>query len=109
MSGGPPPVTCRVVGIGRPEKTLVLAPAKVRYVTLNKVAPESADWFLNLNGVHFSDAPPTEAAQVGTVDDWSTSTWTGDTHPMHTHLVSFQVVGRTPFDVEAYRNAYGGP
>ena len=33
---------------------------------------------------------------------------TGDTHPMHTHLVTFQVVGRTPFDADAYQAAYGG-
>ena len=30
-------------------------------------------------------------------------------HPPHTHLVTFQVVGRTPFDVEAYEEAYEGP
>jgi FtsP/CotA-like multicopper oxidase with cupredoxin domain len=30
---------------------------------------------------------------------------TGDTHPMHTHLVTFQVVGRTPFDAAAYEEA----
>ena len=34
---------------------------------------------------------------------------TGDTHPMHTHLVTFQVIGRTPFDAEAYEEAYCGP
>ena len=27
---------------------------------------------------------------------------------MHMHLVTFQVVGRTPFDVEAYEDAHGG-
>ena len=30
---------------------------------------------------------------------------TGDTHPMHTHLVTHQVIGRTPFDVAAYQAA----
>lgn len=34
---------------------------------------------------------------------------TGDTHPMHVHLVTFQVVGRTPFNVAAYQAKYGGP
>jgi hypothetical protein len=33
---------------------------------------------------------------------------TGDTHPMRLHLVTFHVVGRTPFDVEAYEAALGG-
>jgi len=28
---------------------------------------------------------------------------------MHVHLVTFQVIGRTPFDAEAYEAAYGGP
>jgi spore coat protein A len=28
---------------------------------------------------------------------------------MHTHLVTFQVVGRTPFDADAYLAKYGGP
>ena len=46
---------------------------------------------------------------VGTVEDWVYVNMTGDTHPMHVHLVTFQVVGRTPFDVEAYQEAYGGP
>ena len=46
---------------------------------------------------------------AGTVEDWVYINMTGDTHPMHTHLVTFQVVGRTPFDVDAYQAAYGGP
>ena len=45
----------------------------------------------------------------GTVEDWVYINMTGDTHPMHTHLVTFQVIGRTPFDVEAYEEANGGP
>jgi spore coat protein A len=45
---------------------------------------------------------------VGTVEDWVYINMTGDTHPMHTHLVTFQVIGRTPFDAEAYEAAYGG-
>ena len=66
------------------------------------------DWFLNLNAVHF-EAPITETPRVGTIEDWVYINMTGDTHPMHSHLVTFQVVGRTPFDVEAYEEAYGGP
>ena len=63
---------------------------------------------LNLNAVRFDD-PITETPQVGTIEDWVYINMTGDTHPMHSHLVTFQVVGRTPFDVEAYEEAYGGP
>jgi len=50
-----------------------------------------------------------ETPKVGTVDDWVYIKTTGDTHPMHMHLVTFQVVDPTPFDAEAYEEAYGGP
>jgi spore coat protein A len=84
-------------------------PVATRYITLNEVDPEEVEWFLNLNAVHFDDDPVTEAPRVGTVEDWVYINLTGDTHPMHTHLVTFQVIGRTPFDAEAYEEAYGGP
>jgi spore coat protein A len=83
-------------------------PVATRYITLNEVAPETADWFLNLNAVHFED-PITETPQVGTIEDWVYINLTEDTHPIHNHLVQFQIVGRTPFDAEAYEEAYGGP
>ncbi len=83
-------------------------PVATRYITLNEVAPETADWFLNLNAVHFED-PITETPHVGTIEDWVYINMTEDTHPMHNHLVQFQVVGRTPFNVEAYQAAYGSP
>jgi spore coat protein A len=84
-------------------------PVTTRYITLNEIDPEEVDWYLDLDGVHFGDGRVTATPTVGTVEDWVYVNLTGDTHPMHTHLVTFQVVGRTPFDAEAYENAYGGP
>jgi spore coat protein A len=78
--------------------------AATRYITLNEIDVDEPTWFLNLNGLHFED-PITDTEptpKVGTVEDWVYINMTGDTHPMHTHLVTFQVMGRTPFDVEAY-------
>jgi spore coat protein A, manganese oxidase len=83
-------------------------PVKTRYVTLNEVAPQTAGWFLNMDGVRF-DAAATETPTLGTVEDWYYINLTEDTHPIHTHLVTHQVVGRTPFDVAAYTAAFGGP
>jgi spore coat protein A len=82
-------------------------PIRTRYITLNEVAPETAGWYLNVNGERFGFAG--ETPQVGTVEDWVYINMTEDTHPMHTHLFTFQVIGRTPFDVDAYESAYGGP
>jgi spore coat protein A len=84
-------------------------PVHTRYITLNEVDPDEPTWFLNLNGVHFNHLPVTETPRVGTVEDWVYVNLTGDTHPMHTHLVTFQVIGRTPFDAEAYEEAYEPP
>jgi spore coat protein A len=83
-------------------------PVATRYITLNEIDADEATWFLNLNGVHFGE-DSTETPRVGTVEDWVYINLTADTHPMHTHLVTFQVIGRTPFDVEAYEEAYEGP
>ena len=81
-------------------------PVATRYITLNEIDPGEVEWYLNLNGRRFGE-PTTETPQVGTVEDWVFINMTADTHPMHMHLVTFQVVGRTPFDVEAYEEAYG--
>ena len=89
--------------------------AATRYITLNEVNPETANWTLNLNGLDFEKVvtgqeTETETPKAGTVEDWVFINMTGDTHPMHTHLVQHQVIGRTPFDVDAYQAAVGtGP
>src|SRR5438477_970590 len=82
--------------------------APTRFITLNEIDVDEPTWFLNLNGLHFED-PTTELPTVGTIEDWVYINVTGDTHPMHVHLVQFQVMGRTPFDVEAYEEEFEGP
>jgi spore coat protein A, manganese oxidase len=82
-------------------------PVRTRYITLNEIDVDEPTWFLNLDGVHF-DAPVTETPRAGTIEDWVYVNLTADTHPMHTHLVTAQVVGRTPFDVQAYEEANEG-
>ena len=64
---------------------------------------------MNLDGLDFENAAPTARPRAGTVEDWVFVNTTGDTHPMHTHLVTHQVIGRTPFDAAAYQAKYGGP
>ncbi len=86
------------------------APVNTRFITLNEIGAETANWFLTVNGLRFEAGALGEAPRVGTVEDWIYVNLTGDTHPMHTHLVTHQVMGRTPFDVNAYVAAVGaGP
>jgi spore coat protein A, manganese oxidase len=99
----------RTIPASLPGRKAELAdPVRTRYVTLNEIDVDEPTWFLNLNGVHFDDDPVTETPKVGTVEDWVYVNLTADTHPMHTHLVTFQVVGRTPFDAAAYEEANEG-
>ena len=84
-------------------------PVRTRYITLNEIDVDEPTWFLNLNGVHFDEAPVTETPRVGAVEDWVYVNLTADTHPMHMHLVTFQVIGRTPFDLQSYEEANEGP
>ncbi|MEI6666640.1 MAG: multicopper oxidase domain-containing protein [Acidobacteriota bacterium] len=54
-----------------------------------------------LNGYHFMD-PTTDFVKAGTTETWQWINLTVDTHPMHPHLVAFQVVNRQPFDAVRY-------
>ena len=38
----------------------------------------------------------------GSTEIWNYVNLTGDTHPMHPHLIKFQVLGRVPFNVAAF-------
>jgi spore coat protein A len=103
-SPGPTSIPSTLAG-GR--RANLAGPAVTRYITLNEIDIDDPNWFLNLNGLHFGE-DTTETPKVGTVEDWVYVNLTGDTHPMHMHLVTFQVIGRTPFDAEAYEEAHEG-
>jgi spore coat protein A, manganese oxidase len=47
----------------------------------------------------------TERMTEGDVEIWNLVNLTEDAHPIHLHLVSFQVVERIPVDVDAFREA----
>jgi spore coat protein A len=44
----------------------------------------------------------TETPQNGSTELWEVANITGDAHPLHIHLIQFQVISRQPFDVDAY-------
>lgn len=67
---------------------------------------------LLLNNKRWHEAV-TEKPKVGTTEIWSFINTTGFTHPMHIHLIQFQVLERQPFDLEKYNHdgsiIYTGP
>lgn len=56
-------------------------------------------------GLEFID-PTTEFIGEGDTEIWSLINLTGDAHPIHLHLVHFQVLGRIPFDLEKFEADY---
>jgi spore coat protein A len=65
-----------------------------------------------LGGKHWS-APITENPVQNSTEIWSLVNLTGDVHPVHLHLVRFQVIERRPFDLFAWNASktlkYTGP
>lgn len=55
-----------------------------------------------LNGMHW-DMPVTENPVIDTVEIWELVNTTEDTHPIHLHLVRFQILDRRVFDEVTYR------
>jgi len=56
-----------------------------------------------LNNSRWHD-PVTENPTLGTVEIWSFVNLTDDSHPIHLHLVRFQILDRRPFDLFTYLN-----
>jgi spore coat protein A len=55
-----------------------------------------------LNGMHW-DAPATEKPVLNSTEIWSFINLTDDSHPIHLHLVRFQLLDRRPFDLAVYQ------
>jgi spore coat protein A, manganese oxidase len=55
-----------------------------------------------LNGAHW-DMPVTEDPRLDSTEIWSFINLTDDSHPIHLHLVRFQVLDRRPFDLSVYQ------
>jgi spore coat protein A len=112
--------------VGRWAAAPLLAPGgvKVRKLTLNEVFDDRGRLIQMLGtneqttlptGFNTSDAEvyarayddtATETPQAGKVEVWQIANLTGDTHPMHFHLVNVQILSRQPF--ASYANGQPG-
>ncbi len=48
------------------------------------------------------DDPITENPKLGSIEIWSLINISDDTHPIHLHLIQFQILDRQPFDVDHF-------
>jgi len=68
-----------------------------RLLTLTEVMGMGGPLEVLLDGQKWA-SPITEVPVNGTTEDWVIANPTADAHPMHWHLVQFQLVSRQPFD-----------
>jgi spore coat protein A, manganese oxidase len=81
-----------------------------RYLTLMEQLQPSGPYTgepraLFLNGQMW-DAAISELPRNGSTEDWYYVNLTGDTHPMHLHLVQVQLISRRPFNVGDYQTKW---
>jgi spore coat protein A len=86
---------------------------KVRDLVLSELdsaAPFENPIMAMINDAHWDD-PVTETPKAGTTEIWRIINTTGDAHPIHVHLVQFQILDRRPFDPDRYPDelVYTGP
>lgn len=76
--------------------------AKHRVMTLNEIDDANGNAMqMLLDGKRWSD-PISENPRQGSIETWSFVNLTGDAHPIHLHLVRFQLLDRRPFDLFAW-------
>jgi spore coat protein A len=68
---------------------------------LDSAPPFENPIIAQINGVMWSD-PVTETPKAGSVEIWRIINTTGDAHPIHIHLVQFQILERRHFDINQY-------
>jgi spore coat protein A, manganese oxidase len=86
-----------------------------RQLLLNEITAEGGPAMVAVNNSHFDEVTPlegavtdfgapTEFAREGTTELWQIINTTADSHPMHPHLVQWQIVSRQAFDAQGYMN-----
>jgi len=95
------------------ERIAAATATRNRVLTLNDYYDYSGNSMLMLlNGAHWN-MPITEKPVINTVEIWTLINLTKDTHPIHLHLVRFQILDRRRFDLFAYNSnrtlKYVGP
>ena len=75
---------------------------QTRTITLHEYKSEMGEpMVMLLNRKHWHE-PTTEKPKLNSTEIWEFMNLTEDTHPMHIHLVRFQVLDRRPFDTGEY-------
>jgi FtsP/CotA-like multicopper oxidase with cupredoxin domain len=80
-------------------------PTVTRTLTLNELMGMNGPLGAFLSGMMW-DGTITETPRVGDTEIWEIANLTGDAHPIHLHLVQFQLLNRQKFNVKKYQAAW---
>jgi spore coat protein A len=73
------------------------------FVLSEKVDAQGRSLGVRINNKGYDD-PVTEIVKLDSVETWRFINTTDDAHPMHLHLVQFQILHRQGFDAAAFQN-----
>jgi len=88
-------------------RTPVSSATLTRTITLDEAVDRVGNSMQMYLGKKRWHEPATEFPKLGTTEIWEFINLTEDVHPLHLHMVRFQVLDRRLFDVFAYRNNNG--
>jgi spore coat protein A len=95
----PAPLPARLRAVAKLKPALAV---RTRTLTLNGyVDPQSHRMLMLLDGKRWHE-PVTEKPELDSVEIWRLINLTEDSHPIHLHLVRFQILDRQPFDADEY-------
>lgn len=106
-AGTPADTTTLPANLVLPPVTAIVPTAPPRKIILGETLDPATlvPIHMRLNERWF-DEPVDETPAAGAAEMWEFVNLTVDAHPMHMHLVAFQVVNRQAFNVAAFQTAY---
>lgn len=99
-----PDMSCIPERLMQISKLMVTPSTKVRNLTLDESKDRFGRLIMLLNKKKW-DEPITETPQLGDTEVWQLINLTEDSHPIHLHLVHFQIINRQPFHVKEYQSS----
>jgi len=91
-----------LIALPRIEESTAVATRRLTLDESLSPVAESTGMLLNKTPWHM---PVTESPRLGSTEIWELVNLTDDTHPIHLHLVRFQILDRRRFDVFSYVSA----
>ena len=90
-----------VIGAGGPLEVLVNNTKWSGQMNSTQIRADFTPVTIGSNITYYSELP-----KEGTTEVWEVINMTADAHPIHLHLVQFQLLSRQPFDARRYMAAY---